>query len=304
MLDLPPVGGSSSSSAAGGKGKEVEEEPPRKKPKFSLGSGSGGGLSGLAAMLPAPKNESPAAKLEAALGAAGSGVGVSGAPPAGSISTGFVPHSLLKGKKLAAPAVVAPPAPTEPEVEAAPMVDFFGLGAVTGGSSSTTSTSKAKSITISSAPTVVEKPPPPKPSTYGDAPTPDDPYPGFTQLPSGQWVAKDQATYDKWMEAMAAEQQAAAVPKGFDQAEMNRMGVVDVDASKAREAWEKRPGQVPKPGADKPVPKQQAKVGGRARSKHQLSALLSEAVQNRDELEERIAQGRINRKSAGNKYGF
>lgn len=48
---------------------------------------------------------------------------------------------------------------------------------------------------------------------------------------------------------------------------------------------------------------QAAKLGGMARSRHQLSTLLNEAYTNREALEERIAEGRRNRKEAGNKYG-
>jgi proline-rich protein PRCC len=48
---------------------------------------------------------------------------------------------------------------------------------------------------------------------------------------------------------------------------------------------------------------QGAKLGSTARSRHQLSTLLNEAYQNREALEERIAEGRRNRKEAGNKYG-
>jgi len=47
-----------------------------------------------------------------------------------------------------------------------------------------------------------------------------------------------------------------------------------------------------------------AKLGAVARSRHQLTTLLTEAYMNREALEERIAQGRRNRKEAGNKYGF
>jgi len=47
-----------------------------------------------------------------------------------------------------------------------------------------------------------------------------------------------------------------------------------------------------------------AKLGKMARGRHQLTTLLSEAYQNREALEERIAEGRRNRKEAGNKYGF
>ena len=46
-----------------------------------------------------------------------------------------------------------------------------------------------------------------------------------------------------------------------------------------------------------------AKLGAVARSRHQLTTLLTEAYLNREALEERIAQGRRNRKEAGMKYG-
>ncbi|KIM49077.1 hypothetical protein M413DRAFT_15276 [Hebeloma cylindrosporum] len=45
-----------------------------------------------------------------------------------------------------------------------------------------------------------------------------------------------------------------------------------------------------------------SKTSGVARSRHQLSTLLKEAYENREALEERIAQGKRNRKEAGNKY--
>ena len=40
-----------------------------------------------------------------------------------------------------------------------------------------------------------------------------------------------------------------------------------------------------------------------ANSRHQLSTLLKQAYENREALEEKIAQGKRNRKEAGNKYG-
>lgn len=49
---------------------------------------------------------------------------------------------------------------------------------------------------------------------------------------------------------------------------------------------------------------QASKMSGIARSRHQLSTLLKEAYENREALEERIAQGKRNRKEAGNKYGL
>lgn len=44
-------------------------------------------------------------------------------------------------------------------------------------------------------------------------------------------------------------------------------------------------------------------MSGVARSRHQLATLLHEAYQNKEMLEERIAEGKRNRKEAGNKYG-
>lgn len=49
---------------------------------------------------------------------------------------------------------------------------------------------------------------------------------------------------------------------------------------------------------------QASKLSGIARSRHQLSTLLKEAYENREALEDRIAEGRRNRKEAGNKYGM
>lgn len=44
-------------------------------------------------------------------------------------------------------------------------------------------------------------------------------------------------------------------------------------------------------------------MSGVARSRHQLGTMLKEAYDNREALEEKIAEGRRNRKEAGNKYG-
>jgi hypothetical protein len=48
---------------------------------------------------------------------------------------------------------------------------------------------------------------------------------------------------------------------------------------------------------------QGSKISKGARKRGQLSSLLLEAYQNREVLEEKIAEGRRNRKEAGNKYG-
>jgi hypothetical protein len=44
-------------------------------------------------------------------------------------------------------------------------------------------------------------------------------------------------------------------------------------------------------------------MSGIAKTRHQLATLLRDAYQNREALEEQIAEGRRNRKEAGNKYG-
>lgn len=45
-------------------------------------------------------------------------------------------------------------------------------------------------------------------------------------------------------------------------------------------------------------------MAGRARGKNQLSSLLSDAMERREELEERIAMAKANKKAGGAKYGF
>ncbi|GAA5953193.1 hypothetical protein JCM21900_006135 [Sporobolomyces salmonicolor] len=317
VLDLP----SASSASAD------DQEPAKKRPKLALGSGNGGGLTGLAAMLPKPKNEvkpqvAPAAKAPAAnvgseAGAAGLGdmFGGEAEVQRGPGPAMFVPPSVKgKGKGKG----TAPAAP--PKVEE-PAVDFFGIGSVTSSTSTTSSTvasSTAKSsLTISSAPSVSSAPSTSAPSSGSASnpfgtPTASDPYPGFTQLPSGEWVAKDAKTYEMWMAWSASQAQHAGgdVPKGFEAREIDEKGMVEVDeAQRAREAWATRPSTVPgkdaegykKSGAIKGIPKQASQA---ARRKGQLSSLIASAHDNRAELEERIAQARTNRKSAGNKYGF
>lgn len=119
LLDLPPPSSSISNTDS-----KSNDEPVKKKLKFTPGGSSGGGLSGLASMLPAPKYESTSVKLEKALS-------IVTQPSAGSkeengeeiktertISTAFVPYSLAKGKKPV----------FKPSVAVVEEVDFFGLG--------------------------------------------------------------------------------------------------------------------------------------------------------------------------------
>ncbi|GAA5910697.1 hypothetical protein JCM8208_003537 [Rhodotorula glutinis] len=340
LLDLPPPSSASTSTATD------PDEPAKKRPKLALGGTSAGSgasgapLTGLAAMLPKPKNDykpapsaaplssSSSAKPTASPSSSSTGVDglFAGGEQAGTSSSGtraggpmFLPPSVAAKHKGKAPAA-APSKPVEPAV------DFFGIGSVTSAPtpSSSSSSSSKPSLGISSAPSISSAPPPSSSQPAAPAlaqPTAADPYPGFTMLPSGEWVAKDQATYDMWVAYSASQQQQAqagtATPKDksareFDEGTIAEQGgLVDFDeAQRAREAWANRPSQVPgkegeekyKTSADiKGIPSQ---IGGMARRKHQLSSLLAAAHDNRAELEERIAQARANRKGAGSKYGF
>lgn len=99
--------------------------------------------------------------------------------------------------------------------------------------------SAAPAVSTPSEPAPVRVPP------DATAAAQEDPYPGFTQLPSGEWVAKDQQAYERWM-AWQEHQRAGLVAEGFDEKDLARRGgaIVDVDeaAQRARDAWNSRPG--------------------------------------------------------------
>ncbi|GAA5837452.1 hypothetical protein JCM5353_007115 [Sporobolomyces roseus] len=312
---------------------EEDQGPAKKRPKLALGSGSG--LSGLAAMLPKPKNEvkqtpqlvAQPKSTSTSLTSAGLGDmfegGSTGAEEAEKKPVGMFAPPSMRGKGKGKAVSTSTAAPPPPAVE--PAVDFFGIaslkiktevnklfaGSVTS-SSSANSASASSRPAFSSAPSISSAPS--LPSASSSQPSASDPYPGFTQLPSGGWVAKDQKTYElalQWQAQQAAEQGGGEeLPKGFEEKEIaEKGGYKDVDeATRAREAWATRPSQLPgkeeefkKSAQIKGIPKQATQ---QARRKGQLSSLLADAHDNRAELEERIAQARLNRKSAGNKYGF
>ncbi|GAA5978774.1 hypothetical protein JCM5350_004817 [Sporobolomyces pararoseus] len=311
---------------------ETDEGGPAKK-KAKLTLGGGGGLSGLAAMLPKPKNQSqinlpppstskPVQTTTSRNTGLGDMFGIDSNNGAEKKQqeegTMFAPNSIrTKGKGKAS--IVAPP-PVEEVEEEEPAVDFFGISSVTSSAPSAASSSSSSSKPASSslsAPSISSAPSIRDPSsTKKIEPTSSDPYPGFTQLPSGEWVAKDQKTYElalQWQQQQQQQQQEAQqaeLPKGFEEKEIrDKGGYKDInELERAREAWATRPSQLPgkeeefkKSTQIKGIPKQASQ---QARRKGQLSSLIAEAHDNRAELEERIAQARLNRKSAGNKYGF
>ena len=154
-------------------------------------------------------------------------------------------------------------------------------------------------------------------------------------LPSGSWAAYDpgyyKKFYDKWKREYDAHVRALekGIEKGFEAVE--KEGAQEVNAAEEMERAkveiqerEERKALTAAAGAAPAAPKMNIKVkgcpssivlqvssclfqgaglSGRARTRHQLSSLLTEAYQNREALEEKIAQGRRNRKEAGHKYG-
>ncbi|EPQ58275.1 hypothetical protein GLOTRDRAFT_126767 [Gloeophyllum trabeum ATCC 11539] len=245
------------------------------------------------------------------------------APSAPSIS--FLPVSLQKGKpniSTEGPPRTAPKVLSTPRVSAAPAVDFFSLGSSSSSRRDTVSPVPAGPLGssqpsplpkiptgISSAPKVDDFVPP--------EPTPTDPYPGYYLTPTGQWAAYDpdyyKKFYDKWKREYDAHVRALekGQVKGFEglneeeAQEVNAIAEMERAKKEIQEREEKK--RLTQGGDEAPAaPKMNIKgaaLGGRARSRHQLSTLLTEAYSNRKALEEKIAQGRRNRKEAGMKYG-
>ncbi|KAH8116980.1 hypothetical protein DFH11DRAFT_1875986 [Phellopilus nigrolimitatus] len=90
---------------------------------------------------------------------------------------------------------------------------------------------------------------------------------------------------------------------GEDAAEVSAAGLADA-ARAAREEKKALTHGAARVG-DRALPKiavNPSKTGGVARLRHQLHSLPTDAYMNRDSLEEKIAQGKRNRKEAGNKY--
>ncbi|KAH9934995.1 mitotic checkpoint regulator, MAD2B-interacting-domain-containing protein [Fomitopsis serialis] len=299
LPDLPPEGD-----------KNDDDGPPAKKARIEPGART----SGLLSMLPAPKNKAPVLAAPERVVQVGLVEDVpdddqydqdesTDAPEAPEASKApsslpFLPPSLVKGKANVSVEEKAERPRAVRSVISAPAVDFFSLG----------------SSSISSAPSAVKAPPsmpassPPKlPLIPGVSsapkiedfvppePTPQDSYPGYYMLPTGAWAAYDpdyyRKFYDKWK-------------KDYDNHVRGQRDLGDGEGEEEIQDREEKKA-LTTGGADVPVaPKMNIKgaaLGGRARTRHQLSTLLTEAYQNREALEEQIAQGRRNRKEAGNK---
>ncbi|KXN86867.1 hypothetical protein AN958_09462 [Leucoagaricus sp. SymC.cos] len=234
----------------------------------------------------------------------------SSAASSGASPLPFLPPSLAKGKANIS-LEDKPKKPPLPSVSSVPAVDFFSLGnsKKTTDTTSTLTSSSFSIPTLSSAPSVSSFQPP--------EPTPQDQYPGYYQLPSGQWAAYEPGYYEPFRQKWQKEYDAyvrgleKGALKGFEGYEE---GASEVDAMKEMEkakveVKEREERKALSKGGTGPAeqPKMKfsaSKLSGIARSRNQLSTLLKNAYENREALEEKIAEGRRNRKEAGNKYGF
>ncbi|KAF9013856.1 mitotic checkpoint regulator, MAD2B-interacting-domain-containing protein [Cyathus striatus] len=229
-------------------------------------------------------------------------------------SFSFLPPSVSKGKSnISLEDETTSKRPAVPSVTPSkPAVDFFSLGITSKSFNvpSSAKTSSSSSRPISAAPEV--------PTFELPEPKPTDPYPGYYQLPSGSWAAYDTDYYEKFMKKWKDEYDAhvRALEKGqvrgfegYEQGEVENIDAAAEMEKAKREVKEREERKAITKGAggaaEQPKMKISAsKLSGIARSRHQLSTLLKEAYENREALEERIAEGRRNRKEAGNKYGF
>ena len=131
----------------------------------------------------------------------------------------FMPTSVARGRANVSVEEKHSIPVSRPTVSSAPAVDFFSLGelnrsitslakaliAQQGSSSSSTQASSSRLPSVSAAPPVSSSPALPSftaAPTVEDftppEPTPEDPYPGYYLLPSGQWAAYDTEYYQKF----------------------------------------------------------------------------------------------------------
>ncbi|KAI0302173.1 mitotic checkpoint regulator, MAD2B-interacting-domain-containing protein [Russula brevipes] len=314
--------------------RDSDEVRPAKKPRTDAG---GAGSSALFSRLPAPKLAAPVKAAPERILGSGKGPGlVFNNPPSHrtqdtsrtpsnvdsqttsevteeeqSVSLPFTPLSVSKGKANISLEEVSSKGKIKALDSSPPAAtDLFSLNsAKTPSGSIATPMRIASSFSISSAPQIDDYTPP--------EPKPDDPYPGYYQLPSGTWVAHDptyyQQFYDKWKTDYDREVRALEKKvKGFEDAdaddtqEINALREMEKAKKEIQEREEKK-ALTQGTGGEPAAPKMNikgSKVSKGARKRGQLASLLVEAYQNREALEEKIAEGRRNRKEAGNKYGF
>lgn len=302
--------------------REEDIQPTAKKPRIG-----GSGSSSLFSMLPAPKKNGPIPVAPQRVLGGGKGPGLVFSNPRSQAVTveevdeelegtvhhpesttashpssiPFLPSSLGKGRKnisvedptqsITRPKSIPKLSQSTTTTDASPsnLSASLGLGS---------SKVQINFPSVTSAPKVDDFLPP--------EPTPTDPYPGYYMLPSGKWAAYDteyyQQFYKKWKADYDAHVRALEknMEKGFEGAETGETHEVNAmrEMEKAKvEIKEREEKKALTQGADgaPAAPKMNikgAKLGGRARSRHQLTTLLTEAYENREALEQRIADGR------------
>ena len=164
---------------------------------------------------------------------------------------------------------------------------------------------------LSAAPSVIEKP---KVNYYATLPpsSATDPYPGFHITLQGQWAPDEPEAWAEW-----------CLEQGWTETQIETVaddGMIEVEGPGTGEEKQgpEKPSKVPtddlenkpqvrhastctaEPGRNAFV---QLRVVAKGRGRHQLASLLSEAHNNRAELEEKISQAKANRKSSAVKYG-
>ncbi|TIB11151.1 hypothetical protein E3P92_02972 [Wallemia ichthyophaga] len=243
-----------------------------KRPQPSTSTSNGNGLSGLLGMLPAPKK----AQVQQQKQQKFHNKEATQDKDADLSST-----STSRNSKHSAP------------------VDIFSLGASTSTSKkpSTLRTQAQSAIKMSVAPELPDYVPP--------DPTPYDPYPGYYRKPSGEWESYEPAFYQskvrQWQIDAGIDVEAEEEEERKRKQGLSGKDIVDVNAKDIQKQM--RPTQM---GAEKP--QEHVEVSGPqgrgARARGQLSSLISEAVNKRTELEEKISQGKANRGNASKVYGF
>lgn len=311
MLDLPAPSASNQS---------LQAEPLKKKPKLDFGARSGS-KSGLAAMLPAPKKLGNVASANVPAAAPALALPSTAQPPVDHSSNDPATEDAQEDDSLQGPAFIPHTVKKKADLPAASAGSnpFFGSPAVSQNTKEMNSVSGSSSskISISSAPSVKDAP---KVNYYATLPpaTPDNPYPGFHCLSSGQWVADKPDDWQEWAEqhgwassqtatddgAIGSAQEGLNAQRGFENADLGDMQ--EYDPSQDKPGAPKIPPRESKivpldAEAEEKKRQQLARFQGRGRGKNQLSNLLTDAVRRREELEERIAVAKQNKRAGGAK---
>ncbi|WVR03141.1 hypothetical protein IAU60_000131 [Kwoniella sp. DSM 27419] len=190
----------------------------------------------------------------------------------------------------------------EKEDEGQDTLDLFGLASTPKSAPTISAPTSLRPPSISSAPLAPDYAPP--------EPTASDPYPGYYQLPNGEWRAYDPEYYHSFFPSQGEDGDDGRVGKHWDDYESGQHSdVLEINAIKgveeARKEEERRQlAKRPKIAGEEFEYKPMGQVKGLASQRHQLTSLLSTAYSQREELEDRIAANKKSMRMAGTKYGF